>query len=679
MDLSIAPPKTRIEIFRSPAFFDDNFLSGWTLISGGTSSITKDGDVMAVKAGNMTYGQARKILPSISTNANPKIAVRVLATSDPWTLKVYDGVGWHTIFENLSTTGLHEATLPSGETLTFVDLFAEGTGKTARFDYLEIGKYAVLVPPAGDQIGELTADLPLFNDGINQALFLLDDGEAAYSVTTPIKRNDLCIIYVTRTPADLGDSLTKMMGGKIVSAQTIASDYGDFAVQVEVEGHAEEALAPQSLLSAHYASTNGRTIIEAALALCTRIGRSPYDDQWFDAGGSAESTDDRIYSTHSIEVDEVLPGKIVREILSKASNPAGVPGFVITETPSGMLLGYLRNSLDSRCAVTLYPERYKRKDDMHRVRNRKTVYGAVSEALTYPLNPDLWTLDASGNWTAVNGTISSNTTTPKVGSDCLRCTSDGSFICRFRRAFSPALDVARHDGFRKFGFWGRRDVLLASQKIRILAPDTDNYFEATFPDPGSAGVWAWWSADLGIENTVSDDLPSAIWTAHGSPSWNNMQGVEWWVTSGATLIFDVDAPRFFNGRVRYTKDDTASQAEFGLRTAESEVDDSLETSAECQAKAEADILGLKSSLESIENLKADGNLDYAPGKILRLLLTHEDLDIWRTLLHVKHSVSDNTWDVILTLGEEAPMQDQLYRQMQQHIALLKRVREIRSG
>jgi hypothetical protein len=677
--LSISPPKTRIEIFRSPTFFDDNFLSGWILISGGTSSKETDGEVLGVASGNMTYGQARKVLSPIDTDDYPKIAVRVTADSDPWTLKVHDGTDWLTIFSNISTTGLHEATLPSGKTLGFIDLFSEGTGNTARFDYVEIGKYAVLVPPAGDHIGELTANLPLFNDGINQALFLLDDGEAAYSKTTPIKRNDLCLIWVSRTAADLGEYSCKLFGGKIVAPQTIALSYGDFAVQVEVEGHAEEALAPPSLLKGHYAATNGRTIIEDALALCTRIGRSPYNQDWFDAGGSSGSTDDRINSTHSIEVDEVLPAKIIREILSKSSNPAGVPGFVITETASGMLIGHLKGSLDHACANPLYPEAYKRKDDLHRVRNRKTVYGAISEWLTYPLNYDLWTLDAPGNWTAVNGTISSTTTNPKVGYDSLRCTSDGSFICRFRRTFTPALDVARHDGFRKFGFWGRRDVLLASQKIRILAPDTDNYFEATFPDPGSAGVWAWWSADLGIENTVSDDLPSAVWTAHGSPSWNNMQGVEWWVTSGLTLIFDVDAPRFFNGRVRYTKDDTASQSEFGIRTAEPEVDDSLETSAECQAKAEADILGLKSSLESIENLKTDGNLDYAPGKILRLLLTHEDMDIWRTLLHVKHSVSDNTWDVILTLGEEAPTQDHLYRQMQQHITLLKRVREIRSG
>ena len=46
------PAKVRVEIFRKPVFFDDHFCKEWTLDTGGTSSITLDGDLLIIESGD---------------------------------------------------------------------------------------------------------------------------------------------------------------------------------------------------------------------------------------------------------------------------------------------------------------------------------------------------------------------------------------------------------------------------------------------------------------------------------------------------------------------------------------------------------------------------------------------------------------------------------------------------
>src|SRR6266571_6963812 len=70
-------------------FRDDNFNSGWTLVSGG--SFTTNGDIGTLRSsGTFGVGKAQKTVPgSLSTNSWPYIVWRAKATTDNPVLRVH--------------------------------------------------------------------------------------------------------------------------------------------------------------------------------------------------------------------------------------------------------------------------------------------------------------------------------------------------------------------------------------------------------------------------------------------------------------------------------------------------------------------------------------------------------------------------------------------------------------
>ena len=77
--MSLNPAKCRVEIFREPGFFDDNWQKGWSIVSGGTSGWDiQDGEKVILNAGDQTYGFIEHSLNNINSDIYTKLEVRVL-------------------------------------------------------------------------------------------------------------------------------------------------------------------------------------------------------------------------------------------------------------------------------------------------------------------------------------------------------------------------------------------------------------------------------------------------------------------------------------------------------------------------------------------------------------------------------------------------------------------------
>ena len=202
--MSLNPAKCRVEIFREPGFFDDNWQKGWSIQSGGTSGWDiQDGEKVVMNAGDQTYCTIDHTLNNIDTNVYTKLEVRVLYLTDFWNVYVYDGTGWIAVWSaNQNASGFLEATLPAAKTLTAIRICSIGTNSTTHFDYVAISKNGVLIPDLGDLVEELTVSRPLLNNGIAGAKLSIPNFASAYNGL--IKNQDSIIIWLARDKANLG-------------------------------------------------------------------------------------------------------------------------------------------------------------------------------------------------------------------------------------------------------------------------------------------------------------------------------------------------------------------------------------------------------------------------------------------------------------------------------------------
>ena len=272
--------------------------------------------------------------------------------------------------------------------------------------------------------------------------------------------------------------------------------------------------------------------------------------------------------------------------------------------------------------------------DVLAVRNKIWVYGhdapydpnrAVLNyaGRTFPVGGDEWTYGTG--WTASKGTLSSDATDPKVGANDLRCTADANFDCGYYRTFSQ-LSVEGKEGYSALQFWGRRSALLADwHHVRLWCPNITNNFEWEFADPGVNGVWAFRIARLGDNNTYDADTnPSGEWTVGaGSPTWNDIQGIEFMVDSGMAFTWDLDGCCFSFGRWRGLAEDAASQTSYGQRDVII-VDDLLLSDSDCEKRAETRLYQLKDGVNRLDVVVV-GNTNVKIGDRLAMTIPAEGI------------------------------------------------------
>jgi len=670
-----------VEILRGPPyFFDDHFSKATWDTWQATKVIYGDLIDVTIAAGYTAGAITHPLGATISTDPYRFLVVRATAFyGTNWRIEVPVLGAGYTIFKIFTDTGLK-----------IIDLYAENggahfnynqfsirvdgaQGDFVQLDYVATCNYlSVLVPvDVGDVVEELTITRPLLAQGVSGAQLTLQNFGGA--LNGQINKHDIILIWLSRVASDLGSNpACKVFGGRIVNPTNQGRGQGAFFLKLDCHGHAYELNNPPGLLQKLYPSpgTNGRTIIEDALGLCYYVAKHPVASKWFDNTGAEGSTDDRINSTHEVEYDEVKPKTVIDEIAEKASNPAGIKGFDIYETPSGVLVGHLKNSLDFVSPISsITPENYSKSEDVHRIKNKIKVYGARER--TNPSDKDSWT-ESLTNWTS-DGTLSLNADR-KLGSCSVQATKIGASVMYMQLTFSQISALFRA-GYRNINYWLKfihsSGVKPSSLMIYLFCPNYNNSrrtYQYDFPDDS---VWGQTEGKK-IGPTQNHEWEVVM---SGNPNWANIQGVRFDVTfpSSGDITMRCDALFFGERPFEGSAEDATSQNNYGIRVPEPEVDEALKSDADCLAKAQSIRDFLKDPVVSLQNVFVDGDYRYNPGDRQRLIVSNDNLDNYFRILSIKHQIRGPTWDTILTLSEEPEYIDYVIRKLRETDKLLERI------
>jgi hypothetical protein len=660
--MSLPIPQIRVEIFPQPGFADDNFAKGWVLGAGAFSS---DGDIVTITSAADQVGYIEKALNDLDTDVHKKIQVRVPAGfTGTWAVFVRDkNLGnWIQIWGAQSGSGFFEASLPAGIILDRIMLECATVGVTynAKFDYVFICKGAALVPSDSfDVIDDMTITLPLLENGVSGADLTFPNINGAY--TGKISQFDRIIVYLWRK----GDTMKKEFGGEV-------SDYGyngsekdnEYYIHLSCMDLGQQLQAPESLLQKSCSSVNGKTIILDAIALCPRL-----TDKFVDVDGDIASTHDMIY-------DDVLPYGVVTEICKKAETIGGVIGFDAYVDPAGNAHVFARNKYTSTVDLTGKILTYDHPFNAHSIKNKMTVFGALKKQL--PLGGDEWTEPPSdpppdwdndgdagtvisrssesqaGNYSAKGAELESNDHRTWIH---MRRKNIGVVPCDFpKKHYKKVWFKLKWKNSRGYQPW-YGEVILRKNSTHYVSHQFSGAIVAKQDD------WVVFEISVGRDETAEDY--SKTWT-----KWGNWVDEDWAEITEAifTLVWDPipggNGELFADGLhfktyCNATVSDPVSIAKYGVRCAEPQSDDALQSDDECEKKAKSLIDFLKESIESLP-LTIDGDNAFVPGYKQRIIISNDGLDVYFRILEITHHVRGVDWTTTLKHSNEPKMIDYIF-------------------
>jgi hypothetical protein len=277
--------------------------------------------------------------------------------------------------------------------------------------------------------------------------------------------------------------------------------------------------------------------------------------------------------------------------------------------------------------TTTKKENYSVVRDTQTIKNHITVYGAATapfpnlkddftDALSGTYNGHAW------SWTATTGTLTleAGLIGAKAGSYRINCASAGaSNICDFTLTLPYSINVR---DINKLNFWYSADVLANQGHLRILAPDTSNYFET----PVASAIWAWFNGSIGESAEYDvDENPSGIWTKTGTPNWWDIRGLRFITNAdmGSTHTVYVDKLYFSPDRWSAVATDSTSITNYGQCDAEYTADDLL-SNLECTIRAETLKYQLKDPIIRVD-IFTRGNTNIKIGDRIPLTLPVENI------------------------------------------------------
>ena len=298
------------------------------------------------------------------------------------------------------------------------------------------------------------------------------------------------------------------------------------------------------------------------------------------------------------------------------------------------------------------------------VKNNITVKGAAEKPL--PLDKD-W-CETLTNWTAQVGSIDLNAVAPKVGTYTLRAyTLVGAATSTFKRTF----DRITIRDINQVKFWEYIAAGGASTaKVRLLAPDTSNYFQA---DMDLTAGWHWKEYSLGPnqEYDVAKN-PNGVWTLTGSPNWYDIQAIQFHIVYSDNDHYSHFDGLYFNpDRWIGTATNAASITAYGQRDFEVE-DDKLHLDADCTKRAETLLLMNKDLPKQVE-VTVTGNTNVLIGDRVPLTVPAENISAVNfDIVAVEHSFTNQGFYTKATTINSLNTRQLLETQPVHSIAYLKR-------
>jgi hypothetical protein len=358
-----------------------------------------------------------------------------------------------------------------------------------------------------------------------------------------------------------------------------------------------------------------------------------------------------------LEYDNTPVFDILKNV-AESADKSGVIGFDFRVAPDAKFEFFPKNSKTSQFSLSEKIESSEYRKDIHRIRNRITVYGVADKSI--PADKDAWTeslTPTDGSWSAVSGSISLDTATKKKGSGSIKTYASNLYYAASMLTLGSGKEV-NGNLYPTLNFFIRRESSF-NGNVNVILFDTADRSASNFFNVG-ADEWFQKQVRVGDEN-------ADIWDVSGGFDWTQIKKIRFdcWFTGSGTGNFWVDG-LFFGGR-RYsnTQEDVTSQSAYGLRELV-EVDEELYSDNECLLRAKAVLNNLKDTADylTVRSTVIDyGNTPLLAGDKIHVTLPNENVDEDFRILSVEYHVDakTQTLEISLELGREQPLlADYLY-------------------
>jgi len=362
----------------------------------------------------------------------------------------------------------------------------------------------------------------------------------------------------------------------------------------------------------------------------------------------------------------------ILKYIAESADKAGVIGYDFRVAPDAKFEFFPKNTKTSPVSLSEKIEVSEYRKDIHRVRNKITVYGLADKSV--PADKDAWTeslTPADGNWYGVSGTVSFDTATKKKGTGSIKTYAENLYYAACRFVLNAGKEV-NSNLYPLLSFWVRRESSFNGNVNVILYDITEKSASHMF----NIGADEWFQRDFRVGVGNAD-----VWDVESGFDWTQIKIIRFdcWFTGSGTGSFWVDG-LFFGGR-RYSafREDTASENSYGVREL-SETDEELISDNECDLRAKALLAYLKDPAESLTLTSTV--IDYgttpplAADKI-HVILPNENVDSDFRIETVEYRVDakTQTLEITLELGKLPPLlADYLYGMRTMSITIEKLAR-----
>jgi hypothetical protein len=173
---------------------------------------------------------------------------------------------------------------------------------------------------------------------------------------------------------------------------------------------------------------------------------------------------------------------------------------------------------------------------------------------------------------------------------------------------------------------------------------------------------------------LTGDEETANWLTSGSPDWRNIKRIRFYTSDAIHTdhLSEIWELRVNGIRWIGAAEDGASQVTYGTVEGEPEIDDALQTAAECQMRAESIIALKKDPAVTYEDVVVDGDETLLPSYRKQMILANEAINEYCRIIQVVHSVEGNIWDSALTLTNDPQNIDFIFRSLREQAHLMSR-------
>jgi len=374
-------------------------------------------------------------------------------------------------------------------------------------------------------------------------------------------------------------------------------------------------------------------------------------------------------TTYTLLEYENTPVFDVLKYIAESADKAGVIGYDFRVEYDGKFAFFPKNSKTSPISLSERIEVSRYSKDIHRIRNKITVYGAAEKAS--PANKDAWTEtldinnDATNDWISGTGTgsVSLDGTDKIVGSYSIKHTTStpdyyGCAVLTFPSGMEvdgnkyPSLSFQIKEESAFNGNIGLELEDSAGMKVRREIGVSPN------------NKWSLQTLAVGKKN--SDQWTHNIFNTQPF-NWTSVKKILWYVNFAGTGTgsFWIDNLFFNQKRWEATRQNSSSQTNYGLRELV-EVDEELHSDNECDLRAKAllDHLSEPAEFLTVRTTCLDyGTNRLLPGDKIHVTLPNENIDSDFRIITVEYRViaSEQTLEITLELGKEKPLlADYLY-------------------